>query len=100
MILEHALLAVTPGREEEFEASMSVALGIISSYPGCRAAEVRRQIEDPSTYVLLVHWDSVSAHVDDFRNSADFEQWRELTHPYYVERPVVTHFDSALHASR
>lgn len=91
MIIEHALLAVTPGREEEFEAVLPRAYPIIEAAPGCRGAEVRRQVEDPSTYLLIVRWDSVEAHLA-FRETELFGAWRELTHPFYVTRPQPTHF--------
>ncbi|MFI5036486.1 MAG: antibiotic biosynthesis monooxygenase family protein [Acidimicrobiales bacterium] len=93
MIVEHALLHVTPGRAAQFEGSLAEALPIIESAPGCGGAEVRRQVEDASTYLLLVRWTSVQAH-RDFRASKLFAPWRELTHPFYAEAPAVTHFDA------
>lgn len=93
MIVEHALLHVTSGREEEFEASLPLALPLIESAPGCHGAQVRRQVEDRSTYLLLVNWVSVEAHMA-FRDSDLFGPWRELTHAFYAGRPVVTHFES------
>jgi hypothetical protein len=42
-------------------------------------------------YLLLVRWSSVEAHMT-FRETAPFTQWRALTHPFYVNAPVVTHF--------
>jgi heme-degrading monooxygenase HmoA len=95
MILEHAILPVTTGREEEFEASMRRALPIIESAPDCFGAEVRRQEEDDSVYLLLVRWSSVAAH-KAFRDSDLFEQWRTLTHPFYCDKPEVTHFAEPL----
>jgi len=92
MVLEHALLSVIPGRESDFEVAMAKALPIISSHPACHGAAVHRQVENPSIFVLLVQWDSVEAHMDDFRKSALFEEWRLLTHPFYTEKPAVTHF--------
>jgi len=92
MIIEHAILPVIPGKEADFEASMLRAIPIMESHPKCHGVSVRRQLEDPSIYVLLVHWESYEAHMDDFRKSELFEQWRELTHPFYVEKPTVTHF--------
>ena len=91
MILEHALLPVTPGREQEFEASMRVALPLIESAPDCHGAEVRRQVEDGSVYLLLVRWTSVEAHMA-FRDTDLFQQWRVLTHPFYATPATVTHF--------
>jgi heme-degrading monooxygenase HmoA len=95
VIVEHAQLRVTPGREEEFEASIARALPIIESAPGCRGAEVRRQVEDPTTYLLLVRWDSVPVHLE-FRTTELFGRWRALTHVFYVEPPTVTHFGEPL----
>ena len=95
MILEHAILPVSPGREEEFEASMRRALPIIESAPDCFGAEVRRQEEDPSTYLLTVRWASLDAHWA-FRASDLFTEWRSLTHSFYAEVPVVTHFHEPL----
>ncbi|MGH9021265.1 MAG: antibiotic biosynthesis monooxygenase family protein [Acidimicrobiales bacterium] len=91
MIIEHAWLEVSAGREAQYEAAIATALPIIESAPGCGGAEVRRQIEAPSTYLLLVQWSSVEAHLD-FRTTNLFAQWRELTHPFYSTPPTVTHF--------
>lgn len=91
MIIEHVLVAVTPGRETEFEAQLPRAYPIIEAAPGCRGAEFRRQVEDPSTYLLLVRWDSVEAHLA-FRETELYAAWRELTHPFYDARPQPTHF--------
>jgi heme-degrading monooxygenase HmoA len=95
MMLEHAILVVQPGREAEFESSVASALPIIESAPGCHGAEVRRQEEDASVFLLLVRWTSVEAHMA-FRASDLFPKWRELTHPFYVSTPVVTHFHDPL----
>lgn len=97
MILEHALLRVAPEAQEDFEASMGRALPIIGSAPGCHGGEVRRQLEDPAVYLLLVRWESLEDHLA-FRASALFESWRTLTHPWYVETPSVTHFHEPIPA--
>jgi hypothetical protein len=41
--------------------------------------------------MLLVEWDSVEAHMA-FRELEIFQQWRALTHPFYVSPATVTHF--------
>lgn len=90
-MLEHVLVTVTPGHEEEFEASARIALRILDCAPGCFGAEFRRQEENGSIYLLLIRWATLEAHMA-FRESDAFEQWRTLTHPFYVERPTVVHF--------
>ena len=95
MMLEHVLVAVSPGREEEFEVSARTALAILDSAAGCFGGEFRRQEEDPSLYLLLIRWESIEAHMA-WRETEDFQRWRDLTHPFYVERPTVTHFHEPL----
>jgi heme-degrading monooxygenase HmoA len=95
MMLEHAMLRIKDGQEAAFELSMAQALPIIESVPNCHGAEVRRQHEDPSIYLLLVRWTSVEAHMA-FRETDLYEQWRQLTHHFYAELISVTHFNEPL----
>ena len=91
-VLEHALLPVRPGEEEAFEAAMGEATAYLTRQPGCRGMTVTRSVEEPSTYLLLVVWDSLAAHEEGFRGSADYRQWRALLHHFYEPFPAVTHF--------
>jgi len=93
VILEHAILPVRPGLEAEFEAALGQALPIIRRQPGCRGAEVQRCLEQRSAYLLLVEWDSLAAHEDGFRLSADYQEWRALLHHFYDPFPAVRHFE-------
>jgi quinol monooxygenase YgiN len=95
MVLEHALLNVIAGEEDAFEASMRTALPIIESAEGCHGAEVRRQAEDHSIYLLLVRWTSIEAHMA-FRETDLYHAWRSLTHPFYRETIEVSHFHEPL----
>lgn len=95
MILEHALLSVRPGDEESFERDAREALTIITSAPDCHGAEIRRQVEDPTTFLLLVRWSSLEAHLA-FRATELFTQWRALTWPHYESPPSVSHFNEPL----
>ena len=92
MITEHALLPVIPGREADFESAMTSALPLISGQAGFRRLSVTRGIESPSTYLLIVEWDSLEAHTEGFRGSAEYAEWRRLLHHFYDPFPVVEHF--------
>lgn len=94
-MLEHALLTVTAGREVEYEMSAREALPILDSAAGCFGGEIRRQVEDGTIYLLLIRWASIEAHMA-WRDTDEYERWRALTHPFYIERPVVTHFHEPL----
>ena len=92
MIVEHAVLNVTPGEEEAFVAAMNQALPLISATEGFVSITVSRGIESPSLFILDVEWESVAAHLEGFRGSDRFEEWRRLTHHFYASAPVVEHF--------
>lgn len=92
MILEHAILDVKPGLAAEFEAAMAEALPLISASDGFQGLEVRRCIESPDRYVLLVKWESVEAHDPGFRGSDRYPRWRDLLHRFYDPFPVVEHY--------
>ncbi|WP_284233856.1 antibiotic biosynthesis monooxygenase family protein [Arenivirga flava] len=92
MIREHALLPVRPGLEADFEAAFDQARALIAAQPGFRSLSLSRSIESPSTYLLLVVWDSVEAHTDGFRRSSEYARWKELLHRFYEPFPTVEHF--------
>lgn len=96
VITEHALLPVKPGLEAEFEAAFAEARPIIASMPGFISLALHRGIESPSTYLLLVEWQTVEHHEVGFRQSPQYQQWRALLHGFYEPFPVVEHFLSDL----
>ncbi|WP_027499757.1 antibiotic biosynthesis monooxygenase family protein [Rhodococcus sp. UNC363MFTsu5.1] len=93
MILEHAVLHVKSGRSAEFESAFGLARSIISSMAGFRRLTLSRCIERPGTYLLLVEWDSREDHVEGFRKSPHYEQWRSLLHDFYDPFPTVEHYE-------
>ncbi|MGU3436425.1 antibiotic biosynthesis monooxygenase family protein [Actinomycetes bacterium M1A6_2h] len=92
MILEHALLNVIPSRTSEFEAAFAEARSIISAMPGFVSLRLSRGIEHPSTYLLLVEWETLEDHTVGFRGSAEYQQWKSLLHHFYEPFPVVEHY--------
>lgn len=94
MIFEHAILEIEPGREAEFEAAFERAPAIFAQVDGCHGAELRRCIERPNRYELLVGWDDVAAHTEGFRQSELFTQWRALVGEYFAAPPAVEHYEA------
>lgn len=92
MIVEHAILNVIPGEEEAFEVALRDALSFISSAEDFISIRVVRGIESPSTYVLLVEWETLEAHTEGFRGSEAFGKWRAALHHFYDPFPTVEHF--------
>lgn len=98
MIVEHALLHVIPHRTDEFEAAFVDATSIISSMPGFVNLMLSRGIEQPDVYLLLVEWERLEDHTEDFRKSDRYQEWKTLLHHFYEPFPVVSHFDPIANA--
>jgi heme-degrading monooxygenase HmoA len=96
VILERAIFQVTPGTERDFEAAMEQAKEVIAQSGGFRSFRLQRGIEQPSTYLLLIEWDSVEDHMEGFRESELFLRWRELIGPFFAAAPEVEHYQAAV----
>ena len=94
MILELADIEIAPGNAEAFEAAFARAQALLSAMPGYLQHELQRGVEQPERYVLLVRWRSLEDHTEGFRGSPEYQQWRELLHPFF-ERVSVAHFERA-----
>jgi heme-degrading monooxygenase HmoA len=100
MILELAILDVRPSQTTEFEEAFAEAKTIISAMPGFDHLELRRCLEDPHRYVLLVGWDRLEDHTEGFRGSPDYQRWRALLHHFYDPHPTVEHYEPVFEVGR
>lgn len=96
MILEHALLFVTPGKEKEFENDFKKALQYVIVCKGYIDLTLQRCVEQSNKYLLLVKWENLEDHTIGFRESEDYLKWKELLHPYYDGTPIVQHFNTII----
>ena len=92
MVLEVAVLEVIPGKEAEFEVSFERAQRIISSVNGYINHELKRCLETPNKYLLLVNWETLEDHTEGFRGSPGYGEWKRLLHHFYEPFPVVEHY--------
>ena len=92
MVLEVALIDVQPGREDAFVAAYRAGHPVLAGTPGCRSVRMTSGIESASRFVLLVEWDTVEAHLENFRATERFTRWRELIGPHFAAPPLVEHY--------
>jgi heme-degrading monooxygenase HmoA len=92
MIQEHALLDINPARAAEYEAAFQKAMPLISATPGFLGLTLSPCMEKPGRYLLLVQWETLENHTQDFRGSARYAEWKALLHGFDDPFPEVTHF--------
>lgn len=90
MVLEVAQFDVTDA--DAFEAAYGEAREVLVSTPGCRSVRMTRGVESPQRFTLLVEWDSVDAHEENFRGTDRFVQWRGAIGSFFASPPQVEHF--------
>lgn len=92
MVVEVADIEVSPGAEEDFANAFRGVRDVLVSTPGCRSVRMTRGVETPARFVLLVEWESVAAHEQNFRATERFAQWRAAISPFFARPPHVEHF--------
>ncbi|PPC78339.1 antibiotic biosynthesis monooxygenase [Pokkaliibacter plantistimulans] len=97
MILEVAILHVRQGQSAAFEQAFRQAAPLIAATPGYLGHELQQCLEQPDQYLLLAHWRTLEDHTVGFRQSAQYQQWRALLHPFYEPFPVVEHYRPLQH---
>ena len=95
MVTEIAVITIDPARAADFEAAVAKAAPLFEAADGCHGMALERVIERPGQYRLVVQWRSVDAHMQDFRESPAFGQWRALAGPFFTGPADVTHSEIA-----
>ncbi|HEY3609498.1 MAG TPA: antibiotic biosynthesis monooxygenase [Pseudonocardiaceae bacterium] len=93
VILEAVRLDVRAGQETEFERAFAEARPIIAASLGFEGVDLRRCVEHPSRYLLLVRWATLADHTVGFRQGPDYPRWRALLHHFYESPPEVEHYE-------
>lgn len=93
VILEVAILNVIDGKQDQFEVDFYNAGKYISSIKGYIKHSLSRCIEQEKKYILLVEWESLEDHTISFRQSEQYQHWKQLLHHYYDPFPTVEHYE-------
>jgi quinol monooxygenase YgiN len=92
MIIEIATFSIVVDKSSEFEHAFVAARRVITQAEGCGAVAMHRSIENPGRFVLTVEWPSVAHHMEKFRTSPLFQEWRRILGPFFAAAPTVEHF--------
>ncbi|MFE7064031.1 antibiotic biosynthesis monooxygenase family protein [Sutcliffiella sp. NPDC057660] len=92
MILEAVMLQVKKGMEQEYEEAFRQVSEIISSMKGYISHDLQLCIEAEGKYLLLVSWETLEDHTVGFRQSEEYQEWKNQLHHFYDPFPTVEHF--------
>jgi heme-degrading monooxygenase HmoA len=92
MILEVAILNIIPSKSKSFITEFRKAGEIISSMKGYISHELQHCLENEFQYILLVKWETLEDHNVGFRQSEQYQEWKQLLHHFYEPFPIVEHY--------
>lgn len=90
-VIELAEFQVDPTEVDRFLATIGKVLHLITESSGCQGVRIYRVHEHAGSVVLLVEWDNLAAHLEGFRESDSYKQWRAAIGPFFVADPRVVH---------
>lgn len=93
MVLEVADIHVTPGSGDDFVTAYHGVRDILAETDGCRSVRMTRSVESPDRFVLLVEWDSLAAHEQNFRATERWVAWRAGIGPFFAQPPLIEHVE-------
>jgi len=98
MILEVAIMKIKPELIAEFEAVFPKAAAISASVEGYISHELQRCVETKGKYFYLIRWESIEAHMVNFRQSPKRDEFRNLLGKFWAEPNFTEHFESVTDA--
>lgn len=94
-VLEVATLRILAGREAAFEQAFQQARLCLDGAQGHLSHSLHRCLEDASTYLLFIRWQTLEDHTVAFRAAPQHDEWKRLLSPFYEGRPHVAHYVSS-----
>jgi heme-degrading monooxygenase HmoA len=92
MTTEIVLLYTREKESDLFEKAFGEAREIISKMEGYLEHELQKCVEKENKYVLIVRWNTMDDHMEGFRKSEAYKEWKRLLHHFYDPFPVVEHY--------
>lgn len=92
IVMEVAQLPVCAGDRPAFLDAFSEAQQLIFRQSGFIDLQLLPNTEADNGFLLTVLWQQQSDHALGFRQSADYQRWCSLLHPFYPSKPEVTYY--------
>jgi heme-degrading monooxygenase HmoA len=94
MVTEIARFRAQPGKADELAQGLLGGAEVIKTAKGCQSIRVSRCIEDDSLFMYQIEWVSLDYHVNVFRKSALFAEYRSHINGLFIEPVDMVHFET------
>lgn len=94
MVTEIARFRAQPGKADDLANGLVKGAAVIKTAEGCQSIKVSRCIEDDQLFLFQIEWVSLEYHVDVFRKSELFAEYRSHINGLFVEPVDVNHYEA------
>ena len=92
MVVEYIRYVVPTEQGDAFERAYQEATRVLELDEHCQAHEVSRCVEDPTSYVVRLEWDSIDGHEHGFRGGPHFGPFLETVRPFINQIEEMHHY--------
>ncbi len=93
MIVEYTRYQVADDQRSALERAYERAQSVLITSSHCLSYELSRCVEDPSSYILRIEWDSAEGHLKGFRGSPEFQTFLEAVRPFFSAIQEMHHYE-------
>ena len=94
MVTEIARFRAQPGKADELANGLMKGAAIIKTAEGYQSIKVSRCIEDAQLFIFQIEWETLAHHVEKFRGSPLFAEYRSHITGRFIEPVDVNHFEA------
>jgi quinol monooxygenase YgiN len=93
MIIEYLRYEIGSERTDEFLGAYERGAESLRASPHCLGYELSRCQEEPSSFILRIHWDSIEGHLQGFRKSPEFKPFLAAVQPFIPAIREMRHYE-------
>jgi len=93
MVIEYVRYKIPADKADEFVAAYATAAESLRTSSHCLGFELSRCMEEPTSFILRIEWDSVEGHMEGFRKSPEFRTFFASVRPFVGQLEEMRHYD-------
>jgi quinol monooxygenase YgiN len=93
MIVEYIRYIIPGESSNAFEAAYTGARSSLDESTHCLGYALARCVEEPTSYILRIEWDSVEGHMGGFRQSPEFRRFFQCIRPFVNDIQEMRHYE-------
>ena len=98
MIVEYIRYKSQPEQFAPFEEAYIKAQAVLQQSKNFVGYDITKGIDEPDSYIVRIHWDSVEGHLNGFRKSPVFPPFYQLVKPFFNNIEEMKHYE-VLHST-